>query len=140
MFALSTASSLPAARAIVATGLTAAAFLAFAIGVAHSYLGERFIISPILRRKDLPKIFGSEWLTKRTLRFAWHLTTLAWWGFAAQMFLLASAPSPSDRRAILLCISLTFAASAVLSGTFSRGKHFSWIVFLVIAALCWLAA
>lgn len=33
-----------------------AAFLAFAIGLAHSILGERYILIRLLRRDNLPKL------------------------------------------------------------------------------------
>jgi hypothetical protein len=119
--------------------LTAAAILAFAIGVAHSWLGERYVITRLLRRKDLPKLLGSDRFTRRTLRLAWHLTTIAWWGFAAQMLVLSLPSMRPASRPILMCISLTFAASGAISGIISRGKHLSWIVFLAISVLCWLA-
>ena len=38
---------------------------------------------------DLPRLFGSDWFTRRTLRFAWHITSVAWLGFAA---LLVAGP------------------------------------------------
>lgn len=55
--------------------LLMAALLAFGLGLAHSVLGERYILRRLLRRPDLPALFGSDDFTKRTLRFAWHLTT-----------------------------------------------------------------
>jgi hypothetical protein len=68
--------------------MIAAAVLLVAIGAAHSYLGERYILIRLFRlfRRDLPKLFGSDWFTKRTLRFAWHITTVMFWGFAALLF------------------------------------------------------
>lgn len=57
--------------------LTAAAVLLLLIGLAHSYLGERYIFVRLFRL-ELTKLFGSDWFTERTLRFAWHLTTVAW--------------------------------------------------------------
>ena len=59
-----------------------AAVLLIAIGFAHSYLGERYILIRLFRRDSLPKLFGGTEFTKNTLRFAWHLTSLAWFGFA----------------------------------------------------------
>ncbi len=50
--------------------LVAAALLAAGVGAAHSYLGERYILTRLFRRQDLPKLFGSDWFTRRTLRFA----------------------------------------------------------------------
>ena len=56
------------------------AFLTFTIGVAHSVLGERYILIRLFRRNNLPKLFGGPEFTILTLRFAWHITTIAWWG------------------------------------------------------------
>lgn len=63
--------------------------LLFAVGVVHSVLGERYILVRLFRRTDLPKLFGDTTFTTRTLRFAWHITTVAWWGFAAILLMLA---------------------------------------------------
>jgi len=120
--------------------LVVGAVLAFAIGLAHSWLGERYILIRLFRREDLPRLFGNDWFTKRTLRFAWHLTTVAWWGFSLVLLAYAAPESEGARTLALKAISLTFVVSAVLSGGFTRGKHLSWIVFLAIALLCWLAS
>lgn len=119
--------------------LAAAALLAF-VGIAHSVLGERFILVRLLRRHDLPKLFGSDWFTRRTLRFAWHITSLAWLGFAGVLLAVATPPPGDAGRDVLQVVSLTFLASALLTAGASRGRHLAWIVFLAIAALCWGAA
>jgi len=102
------------------------------IGIIHSYLGEKYLLIRLFRRKDLPKLLGSDWFTKRVLRFAWHLTTLAWWGFAAILYVL-STPSPNIQNEILIIISVVFALSGIVSLLFSRGKHLSWLFFFTIA-------
>lgn len=114
-----------------------AAGLALLLGVAHSYLGERYVLVRLLRRGDLPRLFGGVEFTKHTLRFAWHLTTVAWTGFAAVLAVQAtSAAAPSRVQGQV--ISATFAASAILALVGSRGRHLSWVVLLAIAALVWL--
>jgi len=67
------------------TLLLVAAVLVFAVGIAHSVLGEKLILIRLFRRPDLPKLLGDTTFTVRTLRFAWHLTTIAWWGFGAML-------------------------------------------------------
>lgn len=62
--------------------LLLAAGLTILLAAAHSYLGERYILIRLLRREDLPRLFGGVDLTKQTLRFAWHLTSIAWVGLA----------------------------------------------------------
>jgi hypothetical protein len=60
--------------------LALAATLAVLVGAAHSYLGERYLLVRPFRRGGLPPLHGSDVFTRRTLRFAWHVTTVAWWG------------------------------------------------------------
>lgn len=107
-----------------------AAFLTFTVGVAHSYLGERYILIRLFRRENLPKLFGGTTFTTRTLRFAWHITTLAWWGFAVLLILLAQGALSSERA--LLVIGGVFLASGALTLVASRGRHLAWPVFLFI--------
>ena len=66
-----------------------AAVLLFLLGLAHSLLGERYILVRLFRRDNLPRLFGSPEFTVRTLRFAWHITTVAWWGLAALLVAIA---------------------------------------------------
>ena len=110
-----------------------AAFLLVAIGVAHSVLGERYILIRLFRRPDLPKIQGSSEFTTRTLRFAWHLTTLAWWGFAAIVIHLAKGPVSS--KSILFIIGITFCTTGLITLFTSRGRHFAWPIFLLIGGI-----
>ena len=110
-----------------------ASFLAFAIGVAHSLLGERYILTRLFRRTDLPKLFGSQDFTVRTLRLAWHLTTVAWWGFACILAMMASPPL--NQQAVGLVIGLTFLVHSLVALVGSRGKHLSWPVFLAISLI-----
>lgn len=116
----------------------AAAVLTLAIGLAHSWLGERNILMRLFRRQNLPHLFGSDVFTKRTLRMAWHATTVAWFGFAALLLILASLPLDASARILSGVIAATFLASAILALIGSRGRHLSWIVFLIIAILVWL--
>jgi hypothetical protein len=113
-----------------------AAALAVSLAAAHSYLGERCVIIRLLRRADLPKLFGSTEFTKRTLRFAWHLTSVAWLGFGALLAMLAVAGA-GTRQAEARVISGTFALSGIVALVGSRGRHVSWVFFFAIAALVW---
>ncbi|MDO3381211.1 hypothetical protein [Gilvimarinus algae] len=103
------------------------------IGFAHSYLGERYILIRLFRREDLPRLFGGDDFTKRTLRFAWHITTLCWWGFAAILLLLARGEASPDVIGLIVGVTFTLHFLVALIG--SRGKHLSWIVFLAVALL-----
>ena len=117
-----------------------AAVLALAIGVAHSWLGERYVLMRLFRRQNIPHLFGSDDFTKRTLRFTWHLTTVSWFGAAALLLILASSPLDASARLLSRAIAATFLVSAVIALVGSRGRHLSWVVFLLIAGLVWVGA
>ncbi|NNE08246.1 MAG: hypothetical protein HKN20_06755 [Gemmatimonadetes bacterium] len=117
--------------------LDLAAFLVVAVGVAHSYLGERYILVRLFCREDLPAIFGSARFTRRTLRYAWHITAVAWLGFGAVLYLLGHGPF--TRSAVGLAVGIMFLVSGLVALFASRGKHLSWPVFLAIGALSILA-
>jgi hypothetical protein len=117
--------------------LVAAAILAV-VGVAHSYLGERYVLMRLFRRNDLPRVWGSDVHTRRILRFAWHITTLAWWGLGA---ILVAAARPAGELPIPLAgkiIAVTSLASALMVLVWSRGRHLAWVAFLAVAVLVWL--
>lgn len=106
------------------------AALLIAIGLAHSYLGERYILIRLFKRGELPKLFGGTEFTKNTLRFAWHLTTVAWWGFAAILMHLAHSPPSTSLLGNI--IGTTFLIHFFVALLGSKGKHFSWVFFLII--------
>lgn len=116
-----------------------AGILTLAIGLAHSYLGEHYILIRLLKRDNLPKVFGSEWFTKQTLRFAWHITSIAWLGFGAILLHLALATEIS-RSVLLWFVAAVFLISGLLSLIFVKGKHLSWLFFWVIAATTFYSA
>lgn len=113
--------------------LQVAALLIVALGLAHSILGERYILTRLFRRTDLPKVLGSTDFTKQTLRFAWHITTVAWLGIAA--LVLAASRGQLDAQAALRIIGYTAFASGLLPLAFTRGKHLSWMVMFAIGGL-----
>ena len=118
--------------------LQLAAVLIFLLGLAHSLLGERFILVLLFRRKDLPKLFGGTAFTTQTLRFAWHVTTIAWWGFAVLLWQLAAGPVSTSF--ILKVIGYTSIASGLLPLFFTRGKHLSWLVFFFVGGIALIKA
>ena len=117
------------------------AIIAAAAGILHSWLGERFILKRLFRRQDLPHLFGSDVFTKRTLRMGWHLTSIAWWGFAGMILVFALQPrlEPMAWGAVVI-MRWTFLVSAVYAFVASRGRHLSWLLFGMIAIALWLAA
>lgn len=111
------------------------------IAALHSVLGEKYILERLLRRSDLPRLFGSDVLTRQTLRFAWHVTSIAWIGFAAVTLSLASrTPIDAGSAVIIEIVRWTFLLTALVALFGSRGKHFAWVVFLAIAGALWFGA
>ena len=109
------------------------AILLVIISIAHSCLGERYILIRLFKRDDLPKLFGSSEFTIRTLRFAWHITSVAWIGFAA---ILVSLANPAiEPNTIGLIIGCTFLGHFLIAIIGSKGRHLSWPVFLTIGIL-----
>lgn len=121
-----------------ALALYLAAALLLVVGIVHSYLGERYLLQRLFRRCELPPLFGSSEYTRRILRFAWHLTTVAWLGLAGVLLLLAHPPA--SPRAIALVVSATFLVHGISALAGARGKHLSWIPFFAVSALAgWVA-
>lgn len=116
--------------------LTAAALLAISIGIIHSYLGEKYILMRLFRQ-PLPRLFGDDRFTKQTLRFVWHLLTVAWLGFAALLVSLDSAAA--SRSTLLAIVAATFATTGLVALIASRGRHLSWVIFFAISCLCFMA-
>ena len=114
--------------------LIISALLLIFIGLVHSYLGEKHILTRLFKR-ELPKLFGSDIFTKQGLRFAWHLTTIAWFGFAAILVALSSG-SPDFFKTSLYIISFVFLISGAMSFGYTKGRHYSYVVFWAVAVIC----
>lgn len=117
--------------------LMLAAFLTFAVGLAHSYLGEKYILMRLFRRDDLPKLLGDQVFTVRTLRFAWHVTTLAWWGFGAMLWCASRGELTAASALDVLGVTMLVTAATILFA--SRGRHLAWPVFTAIGIIAMLA-
>jgi len=115
-----------------------AAALMILLAIAHSWLGERYILMRLFRRDNLPQLFGGTAFVTGTLRFVWHLVTVAWFGIAA-VILLVTGPTVSA-RSMLQVLSVVALVTGLLPLYFTRGRHLSWIVCFVIAGLLWAAA
>jgi len=114
------------------TLLFVAALLAFGVGIAHSLLGEKYLLMRLFRRPDLPSLFGGTRFTMRTLRFAWHITTVAWCGYGAMLWVASRDRLSQDNALTVLAITMLVTALLILIA--SRGRHLAWPVFAAIAA------
>ena len=122
------------------TPLLVGGALAALLGAAHSFLGERLLLGPLFERGELPRLLGSRTFAKRTLRFAWHLTTVLLAGVGLMVIALSFSQIGPQTAWILRYLSIVFVACSAISLIGARGKHFSWYVFIAIAACLWLGA
>lgn len=114
----------------------AAGLLTMLIGIIHSIVGEVKLISPIQHLEKLPPLQGSVLQTKRTLRFAWHVTSVLGMGIGAVLVFYATEPSlPPPERFVLIIIDITLSLSFIVSLIGSRGKHPAWVGLLIASGL-----
>jgi hypothetical protein len=92
-----------------------------------------------LFKRELPKLFGGDDFTKQVLRFAWHLTTIAWFGFASILIGISYAKEELYQTT-LYTTAAVFLLSGLMSFGYTKGRHYSYIVFWFIATVCILVA
>jgi hypothetical protein len=103
----------------------AAATLVTITAGAHSILGERRLIGPILSTyQSEPGVLQNE-LARRILRYAWHATSLSWIA-EATILIIAATLTPPQGRLIVLVIGISFLIMALTSIIISRGRHIGW--------------
>jgi hypothetical protein len=109
-----------------ATLLYTAAALAVGVAIVHSVLGERRLIGPILDAASPgPAVLRSS-LSRRILRFAWHVTSLAWLAQAAVLAIVATFPSGAQGRPTVVVTGVSFLVIAAIAVAISRGRHVGW--------------
>jgi hypothetical protein len=120
--------------------LLIAAVLALAVGLVHSWLGERVLIGPLLATPAAEGPLARRPM-RRVLRNAWHITSVAWAGMGIVLASLAFAPLDASGRRVLVVLGLLFAAQGLFVFATSRGRHVGWPFFAAIGALSlWAAA
>ncbi|MGL4638069.1 MAG: hypothetical protein ACRCWF_18970 [Beijerinckiaceae bacterium] len=120
---------------MVTVSFISATILTFVVAAAHSWLGERMLIGPILAIPAQSGPLASPF-KRCLLRVAWHVTSLAWIGLGLTLATLTLAPLNATIRWVAAVIGLTFLVSGLVSLVAARGRHPSWIAFLAIAFLC----
>ncbi|TSD87415.1 hypothetical protein FFK22_017230 [Mycobacterium sp. KBS0706] len=102
--------------------LLAAALLLVVTAVVHSVVGERRLISPVLARHD--GILKSP-LARFVLRFAWHITSVAWIVIALILAVLVLDPT-AVRWWAAVGTGAIFTAIGAFTALSSRGRHIGW--------------
>jgi hypothetical protein len=76
---------------------------------------------------------GDPALMSSILRWAWHLTSLAW--IALALLLVAMTRVPADARTLPVAIIAGYLAlSGLICFVTTRGRHIAWPFFLAAAA------
>jgi hypothetical protein len=117
--------------------LLLAAALLLITAAAHSLLGERRLLQPLLRHPAGP--LASSSLARFVLRFAWHLTSLTWFVLAIVLLAFASQPAHAFQYAAL-ATGVAFTAAGVFDAIGSRGRHVGWPLLAAIGVASLLAA
>jgi len=102
--------------------LLMAALLLIITSAVHSVVGERRLIGPVLAHHD--GILKSP-LARFILRFAWHITSVAWLVIALVLLALVLDPT-SVRWWASAGTGATFTAIGAFTAISSRGRHIGW--------------
>jgi len=113
--------------------LLASGSLILGLGLFHSVLGEKYLVRRLLRRDNIPHLFGDDSFTKLTIRYAWHLLTILALGCGAILLYLAVDANPHKPVAAILAV--TFVAAGLWGIVSTRARHLSWIVLIVAGLL-----
>lgn len=112
----------------------AVAIVLFILGIAHSIFGEKLLLMPMAKEKSVD-LFKQKPYMKSVMRFAWHITSIAWWGMAFIVLDFAKEGNPSFFS--IYALTGTFALTGIIILAFSKGLHPAWFFFLAIAAGLW---
>jgi hypothetical protein len=108
--------------------LFAAAVLLVVTAFAHSVLGERRLIGPLLAHRE--GILASD-LTRVILRFAWHLTSVTWAILALILVQLVRDPATA-RFWAAAGTGVAFTGIGLFDAVSTRGRHVGWPLLTAI--------
>lgn len=110
--------------------LTAASLLSVATALVHSYLGEKRLITPLVRSNLGVMKHG---LAKKVIRFAWHWTSAIWVLIA--LYLWLSALGQIAHQTLLSMVGLFHLVAGIFDGVYTRGRHIGWPLITLIGVL-----
>ncbi len=120
--------------------IAAAALLS--IGIMHSVVaewkGERRLVWRITQLTLFDSSDEKDLLAKRIVRLAWHLTSLVWCGCAVVLAYIAFVEASESIIAVVRILSVVFLLHSVLSLAIARGRHASWLGFLIVSVFSYL--
>lgn len=110
------------------------------VAVAHSTLGERELVRPLLAQEWSTQI--PRWGAERLIRFAWHLTTIAWLGLAAitvgvEVATTVGVVALVSAIWVAVMLRAHFAWALFLIAAFATGVHSGWLTDQRLRGLAW---
>ncbi len=114
-----------------------AGLLAFATVAGHSWLGEKFVIGPLLAGDPLPGILKPE-VNRRLVRYVWHLPSAIWAVLGIYILWAALAGAMTKSTAVIL--GAVFLVSGLANMAAVRRFHFGWALLFSIVAALWIGA
>ena len=111
-----------------------AAALAAITALAHSVLGERKLIGPLLSKAD--GVLEST-LARNVTRFAWHWTSVLWLLVAAVLALAAYGDIAMPW--LVFAIGAAHFVIGIADAILTRGQHIGWPLITLVGALSLLA-
>ena len=118
--------------------LVMAGLLTISLGMLHSIIGERRFFPQLeSKRGIMSEPLVSPWQLS-VLRGTWHTLSLFGYGLGGVLFTLAF-PWLGDAVGITTAIAVACAVVGAYWAYATQFWHLAWIVFLLIAALCWCA-
>lgn len=119
--------------------LLASALLGLASALGHAYLGERFVLGPLLKTLGDNRVLKTR-SSRSLLRWVWHLPSFAWAQIAAATLYLALSPSAFDATATTLLLYFgigIYMTGAVLNAWAMRGPHVGNILLTLASLALW---
>ena len=119
--------------------LIASAALGFASAFGHIYLGERFVLRPLLHAPGENRVLKTA-TSRSLLRWVWHLPSFAWAQIAGATLWLALSPSAFDTGAQALLVYFgvgIYMTGAVLNAWAMRGPHVGNILLTLASLALW---
>ncbi len=122
--------------------LLIAAAVLLVIGIMHTVLaewkGDRRLVWRIQQLTLFESDDAKDLLAKRIVRLAWHATSLVWCGCAVVLAYVAFVEATGPIIAVVRILSAVFLLHSVLSLAIARGRHASWLGFLIVGVFSFL--
>ncbi len=122
--------------------LIASALLGFGSALGHAYLGEHFVLRPLLKTPGDNRVLKTA-TSRSLLRWVWHLPSFAWAQIAAATLYLALAPSAWNATSVTLLLYFgigIYTTGAIFNAWAMRGPHVGNILLTLASFALWFGA